>query len=184
MSTVIDNAKAAFTDINLMHLQDIVETICNHALARAYPPFPSRKKLELEELLHDSTFVERFRVGLMQGAAYLLAASDERVLAVYRVEGNPGLQTRVKTITAEAAKTHLLILVSNRSAALNALAIALDQALIREVGKLSPKLQHEQKSLLNPIFITEADVVQNKGYAMLLSAALAPPLTIWQRDDT
>ncbi|MAT99540.1 MAG: hypothetical protein CL608_20550 [Anaerolineaceae bacterium] len=183
MSTVIDNAKAAFTDINLMHLQDIVETICNHALARAYPPFPSRKKLELEELLHDSTFVERFRVGLMQGAAYLLAASDERVLAVYRV-GNPGVPTRVKTNTAEAAKTHLLILVSNRSAALNALAIALDQALIREVGKLSPKLQHEQKSLLNPIFITEADVVQNKGYAMLLSAALAPPLTIWQRDDT
>lgn len=43
MSTVIDNAKAAFTDINLMHLQDIVETICNHALERAYPPIPSRK---------------------------------------------------------------------------------------------------------------------------------------------
>ena len=185
MMMVRDETEVAFADLNMMHLQDIVETICSHALDRAYLP-TARVKIKRsneERPFQDMLFLKRLRVGLMQGAAYLLASSDDRVLSVYLIEETTQSTSPAEIDPATIAKTNLLILVRSRSAALNALAEALDQALVREVAKLPESALIDHDSLLNPIFITEADVVQHKGYAMLLSSALAPPLIIWQRDE-
>jgi hypothetical protein len=124
-------------------------------------------------------------VGLAKGLVNLLAAHDERILSAYLFKEATRSYIQTETRSVPTTKTNLLILVRNRSAALHVLATALDQALVREIHKLPlpSSLLDQHETLLNPIFITEADMAQHKGYALLLSSALVPPLTIWRRDE-
>jgi len=186
MLGVNEGERVNFTGIKLMsmfQLQDIAETIFADALERAWPPTNrSTHNRSLEEQLQDPTFRQRVKVGLAKGLVELVAAHDEHVLSAYLFEGITDLYPQIETCSSPEIKTHLLILVSKRSAALYALVTALDEAFVREAQKLLPLLANQQESLLNPIFITEADVAQHKGYALLLSSAHVSPLTIWGRD--
>lgn len=185
MIGVYEDTEISLTDLSMLsiiQLEDIAETICVNALERAHhtaarPP----QKEELAELLQEPTFLQRFKVGLAQGMAHLLAVQDDRVLAAYLFDETNTFRQTAAHSTSPAA-THLLFLVSQRSAALYVLAEALDKALVREVGKLPSSPLNQGESLLNPLFITQADVTEHKGYAVLLSSALAPPLTIWKRE--
>jgi hypothetical protein len=181
---VRENKVMEATGLNMMQLQGIAETICARALERARPPTSFIKdKPGLEELLQDPTFVQRFKVGLARGAADLLAANDNRVYSVYLLEASAALPMRLDASSSSTPNIHLLVVVEQRSAALHALATALDQALIREVRKFPASALLEDKSLINPLFITEKEVAQHKGYAMLLSSAHRPLLTIWKRKE-
>lgn len=182
MVEVNESKEEAFSGLSMIQLQDIAETICGNALDRAYPPVhPSRSKSRLEALLQDSTFLQRFIMGMARETACLLAANDNRVLSIYLFQESTNSHTYTEASSSLGVKIHLLILVRNRSAALHALASALDQALLREVHKQPVSLLNLDESLLNPLFITEADVAQQKGYAILLSSAMVPPLNIWKR---
>ena len=188
MFGVYEDTKIDFTSLNMlstMQLQEIAETICADALECARPPTTrSRHESSLKDLLQNPTFLQRFKVGLAKGLVDLLAAHDERVLSAYLFKETARSYTQTESRLLPPVKTNLLILVRNRSAALHVLATALDEALVREVQKLPlpPSLLNQHETLLNPVFITEADMAQHKGYAMLLSSALVPPLTIWRRD--
>lgn len=188
MIGVYEDTKMDFTSLSMlstMQLQEIAETICADALERARPPATrSRHKSSLKDLLQSPNFQQRFKVGLAKGLVNLLAAHDERVLSAYLFQETTRSYTPAEARSAPTAKTNLLILVRNRSAALHVLATSLDQALVREIHKLPlpSSLLDRHETLLNPIFITEADMTQHKGYAMLLSSAFVPPLTIWRRD--
>lgn len=180
---MIDRTEAVFDETGMMQLQDVAETICDYALERAYAPCNrSKRKRKLEQLFRDWAFVQRFRVGLSQGVAKVLAESDERVLAVY-LFGDMGVAREQNGESGRPELTvQLLVLASTRSAALDALGTALGQALAREVRKLAGPDVYEQKSLLDLTVITEDDVAQRKGLALLFSAAFNPPLAIWMRD--
>lgn len=169
--------------LNMVQLQEIAETICVDALERAYPP-PTRSKpsRDRQKLLQDPSFLQRFKVGLANGLTASLAAYDHRVLSASLFEGTLNPYSQTAFCSPAENNTHLLILVSKRSAALCVLATALDQALVREIQKLLPSLSKQQRLSLNPIFITEADVMQHKGYAMLLSSTFVPPLTVWKQN--
>lgn len=189
MIEVYEDTNIDFTSLNMlstMQLQEIAETICADALERARPPATrSKDKRSLKELLQDPTFLQRFKVGLAKGLVNLLAAHDERILSAYHFKETPRSYIQTQARFVPTMKTNLLILVRSRSAALHVLATALDEALVREIHKLPlpPSLLDQHETLLNPIFITEADMAQHKGYAMLVSSALVPPLTIWRRDE-
>lgn len=186
MIGVNEGERVNFTDLKMLsifQLQDIAETIFADAVERASPPTNrSTHNCSLEERLQDPTFRQRVKIGLAKGLVELVAAHDEHVLSAYLFEGITDLYPQIETCSSPETKTHLLILVSKRSAALYVLVTALDEAFVREVRKLLPSLSNQQESLLNPIFITEADVAQYKGYAMLLSSANVSPLIIWRRN--
>lgn len=183
VATMMDGTKVTYNETGTMQLQDVAEMICDYALERAYAPCTrSKRRCKLEQLLADWAFVQRFRVGLAQGVANVLAAYDERVLAVY-LFGETGVARKENGESARPEMTvQLLVLVSARSAALDALGAALGQALAREVRKLAGPSLKEQDTLLNLTVITEEDVAQRKGLALLFSAAFNPPLAIWTRD--
>lgn len=181
MSSVRQSTVVEFSGFSMTQLQDSARVICDNALERAWPPaIGSRRKRQLKELLQDRTFLQRFKKGLAEGAADILAANDERVQSVHLFE-----ETAVPTETypPPPSRIQLLILVTARSAALDALTSALDQALIREVRNLPVSLLSHDESLLNPLIITEANARQHQGYAMLLYSTYPPPLTIWKRDE-
>lgn len=182
MAKALEDEAIEATRFNTMQLQDITETICAKALERARPSAAlTKEKPALEELLQDPTFIQRFKVGLAYEAANLLAASDNRVYSIYLLEASATLPMRRDASSSSTPNIHLIVLVEQRSAALHALATALDQALVREVRKFPASALLEDKSLINPLFITEKEVAQRKGYAVLLSSTHRPILTIWKR---
>ena len=183
MIGLYENKEIDFTELgmlSIMQLEEIAETICLNALEHARPP--TAHATPKADLLQEPTFLQRFKVGIAQGMTHLLATHDTRVLAAYLYDETSNTLTQTATYSTSAAMTHLLFLVSMRSAALYVLAEALDKALVREVNKLPSSPLNQDDSLLNPLFITQADVAENKGYAMLLSPALASRLTIWKRE--
>lgn len=186
MIGLYENTEIDFTELgmlSIMQLEEIAETICLNALEHARPPTAhATQKADLADLLQEPTFLQRFKVGIAQGMTHLLATHDTRVLAAYLYDETSNTLTQTATYSTSAAMTHLLFLVSMRSAALYVLAEALDKALVREVNKLPSSPLNQDDSLLNPLFTTQADVAENKGYAMLLSPALASRLTIWKRE--
>lgn len=186
MIGLYEDTEIDFTDLSMwsiIQLEEIAETICMNALDRARPPaLRATHKADLAELLQEPTFLQRFKVGLAQGMIHLLAAHGDQVLAAYLFNETTNTFTQTAALPSSTAVTHLLFLVNKRSAALYVLADALDKALVREVSKLPPSPLSQHESLLNPLFITTADVAEHKGYAMLLSSAMSPPLTIWKRE--
>lgn len=180
----IEGTDVDFSDVSMMPLQDIVELIYDHALKRAHAPgAPCQGSLTPDESFGDSTFLQRFRVGLAHGVARVLAAYDQRVFSAHLFAETAMAEDEVDFCTLPDATARLLVIVGARSAALDALAAALDQALVREVRKLSIPLICEQETLLNPTFITEKDVQQRKGFGLLFSLAYVPSLTIWKRGE-
>jgi hypothetical protein len=161
-----------------MRLQDIAEKIYGDALCRARPPvLPFQQAASLEELAQDPAFLGRLKIGLAEGVARALAANDERVLAVH-VFAESGCDGDCEEASRPLA-VHLLILVEGRSAALEALATALDETLTDTVRALPMQIQGRHGSLLNPIFITREDVAGRQGYAFLLSSTNTTLIPVW-----
>lgn len=141
MSTVRQRTAVEFSGLSMMQLQDTAKNICDNALERARPPvIGSRHKRQLKELLQDWTFLQRFKKGLAEGAADLLAAHDERVLSVHLFEKMALPHVQTQTYYPPTLKVQLMMVVKARSAALDALTSALDQTLAREVCKLPAPL--------------------------------------------
>jgi len=183
MIDLCEEKQQDFINLNMMELQEIAAVLCANALERVRETAVyTTQEMDWVEWLQEPHCLQRFKIELAQGMASLLAAHDDRVLAAYLFDETANTFVPTATAPLAAAATHLLFLVSRRSAALYVLADALDKALVRELNKLSTSILNQDESLVNPLFITKADVAEGKGYAVLLSSALAPPRTIWQRD--
>jgi hypothetical protein len=73
------------------------------------------------------------------------------------------------------------VVVQSPSAALDAFIASLDRALTASLNELpSPKFE-QRTSILDVNILTEGDVKQGRGYAVLLSSVFTPPLQVWQR---
>ncbi len=164
MAWMMAGGDASLSGATPIRLQDIAEKIYCEALSRLrLPVVAEQPEPDLEQLLQDGAALKKLTIGLAEGMANVLAASDERVLSVhYFAEGDGAV--------------HVLILVRSRSAGLEALVAALDRALTDTV-------RGPGASLLNPLLITEEEVAQRRGLALFLAPAGAALRTVWEREQ-
>jgi hypothetical protein len=165
-------------------LMEAAETIRENAidLAREKMSF-YEQEAELAILLERRNFVEYFKYALAQEVAQMIATYDQHVQAVYLFEesANPDAETEDYLSTVDLT-IHLLASVTSSSAALEAFVTSLDRALTEVLCELPSKAFTRRTAFLNVIPITENDIEEGRGYAVILSSIYARPLRIWQRD--
>jgi hypothetical protein len=165
-------------------LMEAAETIRESAidLAREKMSF-YEQEAELAILLERRNFVEYFKYALAQEVAQVIATYDQRVKAVYLFEetANPDSETEDYLSTVDLT-IHLLATVTSASAALEAFVASVDRALTDVLCELPSDTFARRTSYLNVIPITENDIEEGRGYAVLLSSIYARPLRIWERE--
>lgn len=164
-------------------LIETAETVRSNALELARTRLrPQEKSEDLKILLLCKEFVEYLKHALAQEIAQVIATFDQRVQAVYLFDEstNPDASTEDDP-TSQDLTIHLLTYVTTDSAALEAFTISLDRAMVQVLNELPSKAFAERTSFLNVLPITEDDIAERRGYAVLLSSIYAPPLKIWQR---
>ena len=133
-------------------------------------------------MLERRDFVDYFEYALVQEVAQVIAAYDQRVQAVYLFEetANPNAETEDYLSNVDLT-VHLLASVTSASAAQEAFVTSVDRALTEVLRKLPSDAFSRRTSFLNVIPITEDDIEERRGYAVLLSSSYARPLRIWRR---
>lgn len=163
-------------------LQEVAETVQSDALQHAHTRFILPiQAAGLAELLQRHDFVEHFKFGLAERIAGTLAAYDEHVQAIYYFDPNLNPDAETETYAALDASVNLLVQVESKSAALESFIIAVDRALTEQVRKLPSPLFASLASVLNTILITQDDVEQKRGHAVLLSSFYLKPRQVWRR---
>jgi len=175
--------KRQFEEIQVSSLMDTAETIKENALKQATMKVRPRDwKNDLAKLLARRDFVSYFNDALSLEVAKVIASYDKRVQAVYlfNESANPDAQTEDYPSSIDLT-IHLLTLVTSASAALDAFITSLDRTLTEVLNDLPSEQFAGRTSYLNVLPITEADIEERRGYAVLLSSIYARPLKIWQR---
>ncbi len=160
-------------------IQELVETIRDDAVKFALSKLtPFQRTKELERLVWQQEFLSHFKCGLAKGVGDTLLAHDGQVRTVYLFDpsANPD-SVEGGEMTADAA-VHLLVRVKKRSAALNTLISALDQALTASIKKLGWSRYSSYRSLIDIIPITDEDIQERKGFAVLLTSLFSPPIRV------
>ena len=184
MAWMVAGGDASLSGATPIRLQDIAETIYSEAISRLrLTASPTQPELDLEQLLQDDAAMHKLTVGLAEGMANVLAASDERVLSVHYFDEGACSQAQPEGEAAHESTIHVLILVRSRSAGLEALAAALDSALTDAVRGPTRHPRDRRASLLNPVLITEEEVAQRRGLAVFLAPAGASLQTVWEREQ-
>ena len=160
-------------------LQEVAETIQIDALQHAHTMFirPAHAA-SLADLLQWHDFVNHFKFGLAERIAKTLAAHDEHVQAIYYFDPNLNSDAETETYAPLDPAVNLLVQVTSKSAALQSFIIALDKALTGQLSTLPSPLYASLQTMLNAIVITEEDVQQKQGYAVLLSSLYLKPRRI------
>jgi hypothetical protein len=164
-------------------LMETAETIKEIALNKARAMLlPKDRQKDPAILLARRDFVDYFNYALSIEVAQVIARYDKRVEAIYLFEesANPDGQTE-DVLSSLDLSIHLLALVSSASAALEAFVTALDRSLTVVLNDLPSESFAGRTSFLNVLPITEVDVEERRGYAVLLSSIYARPVKIWQR---
>ena len=169
-------------EICVLPLDEVAETIRDDALEianeRLSAPF---KGLELKRLLRRPDYVDNFKYGLALGVANMLSANDPQVQAVFLYEPSDNPDSELGSDLPVEGTVHILVVVKSPSAALKALIASLDRALTASLMSLPSPAFAERESLLDANLLTQADIEQGRGYALLLSSMFAPPIRVWQR---
>lgn len=162
-------------------IREIVEDTLNHALSDARQKLRHRyQNLDLATLLTRQEFVNYLRYSMATEVAAVIERFENRLEGVYLFEeaANPDMATEEVPGNLELT-IHLLVQVKAKSAALEAFLTSLDRTLTDLMAELpSPNLAG-LTSILNIIPITQEDVDQKRGHAVLLSSIHARPLKIW-----
>lgn len=161
---------------------ETAETIRDNALHRARKKMLPDQDAELTKLLERRDFVDYLKHALAQEIAQILASNDQRIRSVYLFEesSNPDAETEDYLPFVDLT-IHLLALVTSTSAALEAFISSLDRALTEVLCELPSNEFSGRTSFLDVLLVTESDVEQGQGYAILLSSFYARPLKIWER---
>ena len=161
-------------------LQETAETIQMDALQYAHTKSTqSIQAADLAELLQRHDFFDQFKLGMAERIADTLAAHDEHVQAIYYFDPYLNADAETETFAPLDATVNLLVLVESKSAALESFITALDGALTQQVRKLPSPLLVSLASILNAILITQEDVAQRRGYAVLLSSMFLKPRQVY-----
>lgn len=170
------------TASQVLPMQDVTKTILDHALAAAKEKIPvPERSASLEKLITLPAFHNSVKYGIAQQVAGVLAENDKFVRAVYVYEPsmNPDIESGEEL--PQSPTVHLLILAKS-SAALQALVDSLDRSLAAALQELAPRQFKQRASVLDVNLVTEQEVQQGTGYAVLLSSLYAPPIKLWPRE--
>lgn len=182
---ILDNQKAAATSPAVLSLQGVVKTLLDDALARAKQKLSvPERNASLEKLLGLSVFQNSFKYGVAQGIARVLSENDKFVRAVYSYEPSMNPDSESGEDLQQSATVHLLIVVSQSSAALGALIGSLDRSLVAALQDLPSSKFQKSAPMLDVNLVTEQEIQQGTGYAVLLSSIFAPPLKLWPRETS
>ena len=164
---------------SITSLQEAAETIqidsMQYAHAKSIQPIRAASQAELLQR-HD--FLNHFKFGLANRIANTVAAHDDHVQEIYYFDPNLNPDAETETYTPLDVSVNLLVLVHSKSAALESFIAALDGALTEQIRKLPAPQFTKLTSILNAILITEEDVEQGRGYAVLLSSMYLKPRKI------
>ena len=164
-------------------LLETAETARDNALNKARKKLrPRDQESDLASLFERRDFIDYFKYAMAHEIAQVIATYDQHVQAVYLFEEstNPDAETEEDLLFVDLT-IHLLVLVASTSAALKAFVTSLDRTLTEALSELPSAAFSKRTSSLNVIPITQDDVKERRGYAILLSSIFAPPLKIWQR---
>ena len=164
-------------------LLETAETILDNALNLARKKLlPRDQDADLTKLFERRDFLDYFKYILAQEVAQVIATYDQRVQAVYLFEesANPDAETE-EYLQFVDLTIHLLALVTSASAALEAFVASLDRSLTEVLSELPSNAFARRTSFLDVLPVTESNIEEGRGYAVLLSSIYARPLKIWQR---
>lgn len=165
---------------DVTHLGAAAEAIRDDALAEAREKLgPAQRQADLAEVLRQPEFINHFVYGLTTRVAATLAAYDPRVRAVYTYDLSNNPADDVSEEERLDTTVHLLVLVTEPSAAQRAFVASLDRALAASLRDLPAPLFAQRESILDVNTITEKDVRLGLGLAGMLGAVFAPPIKIW-----
>jgi hypothetical protein len=151
------------------HLSEVAETVCLEAINLVRQRMPELRTIShVETLVRRPDFVGPFKCGLAVCLGKVLGANDSRVRAVFHDDHAD-------------TELHLLVLVSEPTAALTAFLAALDRAMTIELHNLHvPEFAGHDRTL-DVHLITPKDVRLGLGDAARLSAVQAAPVRVWVR---
>lgn len=120
------------------------------------------------------------RHGIAHEIAAAIGALDDHVRSVYTLDYDA---TPEDMCFGETARTtsliHLIVWTQRKTAALDALATALDRALVEVYGDVAGA--SGLATLLDVQVIDDRDVERRSGYGALLASAHHLPMQVWAR---
>lgn len=127
----------------------------------------------------DGDICDHLRYGLAHDVGQHLGTLDEKVKAVYLYDYGGSPDDICPNQTEVSSLVHLIVWTEQKTAALNALVHAMDQALVHRYAELvdMPSLRR----MLDVHLVDDADVEACTGYGVLLFSIHTPPLQVWQR---
>jgi len=174
------NEKQTTVYATVTSLQETAETIqgdtLQHARARFYR---FNEEAPLGELMQQPQFFEYFKFELANCLGETIAAHDEQVQEVYYFDPNLNPDAQTESDLPLDPTVNLLVLVKSKTAALQSFIKALDSALTQQVRSLPSPLLADLNATLNAILISEEDVVNGCGYAVLLKSLYNRPRRLW-----
>ena len=161
-------------------LQEIVETICQDALTQSRLKMPPKlRALPLTDLTQRQDFVEYVKFHIAINLVKEIAAGDTFVQAIYYFDPDSNPDDQTESARPIDPTINLLVVVTEKTAALSAYFKVLDNALSQFMYQTTPEISAE--SLLNPILITEADIQQRRGYGAVINAIFTSHRKIFER---
>ena len=140
---------------------------------------PGVRYLALRDLLDvpatESDYIAAQEEAHRQGPISLIMEQMEE--SGYWVEAGPGYRPKYRSTVWSV----IMLAQLGASAALEAFTASLDRTLTNVLNELPSELYAGRTSFLNILPITEADIEERRGYAVLLSSIYARPVKIWQR---
>lgn len=181
MPRTLDIQKAAPSP-QVLPMQEVTKTILDHALAAAKDKLPvPERHASMEKLFSRPAFFSSVKYGMAQEIAAVLSENDKFMRAVYVYEPSMNPDSESGEDLPQSATVHLLVL-TQRSAALEALLDSLDRSLAAALQELAPGQFKQRASVLDANIVAEQDIQQGTGYAVLLSSLYAPPIKLWPRE--
>ena len=180
----LEDKRTELPEALTLSLLEMAEITRENAINLARAKLPRRDQdLDLAKLLQRRDFVVYFTHALALEVAWVMAEHDQYIQSAYVFEEstNPDAETEDYLATMDLT-IHLLLLVTSASAALESFITSFDRALTEALRELPSAEYARRVSFLDVIPVTEKDVEDGRGYAVLLRSVFAPPLKIWQRD--
>jgi hypothetical protein len=127
----------------------------------------------------DVTTANYWRYGLARQAAEYLGALDNDVQSIYVADYDATPEDVAFGDVSPVSLIHLIVWVARKTAALTALADALDRALTAECAR---RLDMNALShLLDVQIVDDAEVNGRAGYGALIASTQYKPLQVWKR---
>jgi hypothetical protein len=168
----------------VLPMEELAEQLRGNAINRAQQKLaPFQRDDDLPTLLEKPAFLDAFVHAIAGGVAAAIGENDPFVQAVYTYDPSANPDNESGDDLPISGTIHLLVRVTQPSAALDAFIAALDQALTAQLRELPSSKFARRTSVLDVNLLTEQEVQRGAGFAAMLSSVFAPPIQVWQRKN-